>query len=337
MSGNMCIYQNDLFGFSAFIFIQKDSHIDLYVVDLIPIAIPFLKRFSSEPVIYYCHHPDLLATSRENTLKKLYRKPLDWIECKATKTSNITLVNSKYTASVFQDTFPEITTQVEILYPTISSSVVELLSSENDIKINSLIETIPNGSVVFLSINRFHPAKNLEVAILAMNHLKFIMEEQRWNSTYFILAGGYDPQSHINEINFTQLSEITKKFDLEKKIIFMKSPSDNTKVQLLKACSCLVYTPLKEHFGIVPLEAMMAKKPVIAFNSGGPRETVEHGENGYLCESNFESLAHFMNKMINDGNFNEMGEKGYQRLQNMFSNELFSDKLRNIVQNALED
>jgi alpha-1,3/alpha-1,6-mannosyltransferase len=44
-----------------------------------------------------------------------------------------------------------------------------------------------------------------------------------------------------------------------------------------------------EHFGIVPLEAMAARRPVIACDSGGPTESVDHQVTGrdrflvFLC------------------------------------------------------
>lgn len=46
----------------------------------------------------------------------------------------------------------------------------------------------------------------------------------------------------------------------------------------------LVYTPVNEHFGITPLEAMAAGRPVIACNTGGPCETVIHGQTGILVD-----------------------------------------------------
>lgn len=49
---------------------------------------------------------------------------------------------------------------------------------------------------------------------------------------------------------------------------------------LLAACTAVVYTPTNEHFGIVPLEAMAHGRPVVACNSGGPRESIEHGATG---------------------------------------------------------
>jgi len=45
----------------------------------------------------------------------------------------------------------------------------------------------------------------------------------------------------------------------------------------------LLYTPDREHFGIVPLEAMQLGLPVIAVNTGGPTETIRHQTTGYLC------------------------------------------------------
>lgn len=46
----------------------------------------------------------------------------------------------------------------------------------------------------------------------------------------------------------------------------------------------MLYTPENEHFGIVPLEAMVAGRPVIACNSGGPTETIQHCVTGLLSE-----------------------------------------------------
>jgi alpha-1,3/alpha-1,6-mannosyltransferase len=44
----------------------------------------------------------------------------------------------------------------------------------------------------------------------------------------------------------------------------------------------LIYTPENEHFGIVPLEAMLAGIPVLATNTGGPLETIYDGRIGWL-------------------------------------------------------
>ena len=47
---------------------------------------------------------------------------------------------------------------------------------------------------------------------------------------------------------------------------------------------------MREHFGIVPLEAMGLGTPVIAVNNGGPTETIVHDKTGFLCNSSAEVL-----------------------------------------------
>ncbi len=44
----------------------------------------------------------------------------------------------------------------------------------------------------------------------------------------------------------------------------------------------MLYTPQNEHFGIVPIEAMAAGRPVVACSSGGPLESVVEGVTGLL-------------------------------------------------------
>ena len=65
-------------------------------------------------------------------------------------------------------------------------------------------------------------------------------------------------------------------------VLFLLSVPASLKDLLLKNATLLVYTPSNEHFGIVPLEAMLARVPVLASNTGGPLETVVEGKTGWL-------------------------------------------------------
>ena len=66
--------------------------------------------------------------------------------------------------------------------------------------------------------------------------------------------------------------------------------SNEDKLFLLQKSDVNLYTPVGEHFGIVPLEAMAAGVPVIAMASGGPLETVKNGETGYLIPEPFGKI-----------------------------------------------
>jgi alpha-1,3/alpha-1,6-mannosyltransferase len=55
-----------------------------------------------------------------------------------------------------------------------------------------------------------------------------------------------------------------------------------------------------EHFGLVPLEAMAAQRPVVACASGGPKESVVHGVTGFLCDPTPASFAAAAQSLLED-------------------------------------
>ncbi|KAK4883560.1 hypothetical protein RN001_006879 [Aquatica leii] len=305
---------------------------DVYFVDQIPIAVPFIK-WAGGKVIYYCHHPDLLASPLGGSLKRIYRLPINWLELKGTSMADVILVNSKYTASVFHKTFPEITQSIEILYPTIASSYLDMIQNMKPKSIKTLIPELEplHDPFIFLSINRFHPAKKLELAIEALKMLQNKLSSKDWDRVHLIMAGGFDPHSTTNATYFSKLVKLSESKELSGKITFLKSPSDDLKADLLLACRCLIYTPVNEHFGIVPLEAMTAAKPVIACNSGGPCETIVDDVTGYLCEPTPASFSEGLFKILNNQDLLKMGVLGRERLEQCFSYNMFCTKVNKVV------
>lgn len=67
-----------------------------------------------------------------------------------------------------------------------------------------------------------------------------------------------------------------------KSVEFLGAVSDAQLVELYAQAKALLYPVEDEDFGIVPVEAMAFGTPVIAHESGGPKETVVHGKNGIL-------------------------------------------------------
>lgn len=93
---------------------------------------------------------------------------------------------------------------------------------------------------------------------------------------------------------FTIVWSEAKRLGIFKYVYFLKSISASLKSVLLEISSCILYTPINEHFGIVPLEAMSTGKPVIACNSGGPLETIVHGTTGILCAANYKVCIYYI-------------------------------------------
>ena len=106
-------------------------------------------------------------------------------------------------------------------------------------------------------------------------------------------------------------------------VLFLLSVPDQLKSTLLDNATLLVYTPSNEHFGIVPLEAMLAGTPVLAANSGGPLETIVDGETGWLRpadkSNDWTEVMHLVLHTLTNGELKAMGIAGQKHVKREFS------------------
>lgn len=117
-------------------------------------------------------------------------------------------------------------------------------------------------------------------------------------------------------------------------VIFLLSVPNALKAALLRTARLLVYTPAGEHFGIVPLEAMLARVPVLAANTGGPVETVVDGKTGWLrdpTDANAWSAVVRRAIAMTPTEANIMGRHGAERVKAEFARERMAERLDNIV------
>lgn len=303
--------------------------VDVVFVDQVSACVPLLKLLLPRDkcrVVFYCHFPDqLLATGRDTLLKRLYRGPIDWLEEATTGAADALLVNSQYTLSVFQKTFKGPSrTPPRIVYPSINTAAFDRIVPQP--LEGKLVPGMFNESIqLLLSINRFERKKNLAMAV---HCLRLVCDP----TVKLVIAGGYDPMNSENVEHFRELVHLVIDQDLADRVFFLKSPSDALKVSLLKRCVCLLYTPSHEHFGIVPLEAMYYGKPVVAVNSGGPKETIVHGHNGYLCEAYPQDFADAVVKLLAPGQAELFGLRGRQRFDELFSFAQFENNINNVLE-----
>ncbi|EXB22359.1 hypothetical protein L484_004352 [Morus notabilis] len=132
---------------------------DVILVDQVSVVNPLLKLKKSAKVVFYCHFPDLLLAQHSTLLRKMYRKPIDFVEEITTGMADLILVNSKFTASTFANTFKHLDArgiQPTVLYPAVN---VDQFDEPKSSRLN------------FLSINRFERKKNIDLAISAFSLL----------------------------------------------------------------------------------------------------------------------------------------------------------------------
>lgn len=124
----------------------------------------------------------------------------------------------------------------------------------------------------------------------------------------------------------------------ENEVIFLLSIPDALKRSLLKSARLLVYTPSNEHFGIVPLEAMLSGVPVLAANTGGPTETVVEAETGWLRKpGDVPEWTAVMDQVLNGLDAEAlagMGRKGAERVRDNFADTQMAERLEQILRGA---
>lgn len=324
----LCSYLRMIYAAVYVTFFSSLAAPDVVFVDQVSACVPVLKCRRQCKVVFYCHYPDQLLAARDLPLKRLYRMPLDRLEEATTARADSVLVNSRFTLGVFQRTFRRVQKQPDVLYPSINTAAIDRAGTMR------LEDVLPDedGDTecrrFLLSVNRFERKKNVGLAVQCLA----LLPDRRIK---LVVAGGFDPVNAENAEYFRELSELVRVSNLSDRVVFLKSPSDVAKITLLRHCSCLLYTPANEHFGIVPLEAMYCGKPVVAVNSGGPTETIVDGHNGYLRSAEPKEFADAVKQLLDSDERTKLfGKQGRKRFDDIFSFAAFKSKINGVLENV---
>jgi glycosyltransferase involved in cell wall biosynthesis len=129
----------------------------------------------------------------------------------------------------------------------------------------------------FFYPSRIAPEKNFEMAIEAFK--KFKRKHKEWK---FVIAGSLDRNRPEHVAYYNKIKEM---LGGDGKIM-LNLPTEKI-VELYSDCLCVLYTPVNEDYGLIPLEAFASYKPCIAINEGGPKELVRK-DAGYLVNNSAE-------------------------------------------------
>ncbi|GJJ08871.1 hypothetical protein Clacol_003091 [Clathrus columnatus] len=373
---------------------------DIFFIDQLSTAIPFLQRFAYRRVVFYGHFPDKLLAEGpfiENapkaptlTLKTLYRLPMDWIEDTTTRQADILLFNSKFTARVFKNYMSGLRKTSRVVYPGINTETydeplpVSLMSKNPDYiqEGRSLVGDVFSFRPTLVSLNRFEKKKNANLAINAfaevIKQLDASNQTKPLERLRLVLAGGFDPRLKDNIVTLkslidtceensltyriTPLTAIESIKDSEPKfrnlsnttdedpdIVFLLNFSRLQRNYLLKSPNtlALLYTPTNEHFGIIPVEGMLSRLPVIACDSGGPTESVldpvvredveEKERTGWLRPPDPNAWADAILTILNMSKAERalLGDRARKRAIEMFGLSAMAESIENALQEAI--
>lgn len=194
----------------------------------------------------------------------------------------------------------------------------------------------------FLSLNRYERKKNHALAIRALSELRRSLHSSNGNrdkdddngkpNVHLVIAGGYDLRLPENRAVGIELSALAAEVKVSNHVTLLRNVSDGLRTALLARCTAVLYTPANEHFGIVPLEAMRAARPVVAVRSGGPCETVVHSHTGFLCDATPDAFAGAMlHIVLNPDDASAMGSRGRTLVTDTFSRNALGRELDRVV------
>jgi glycogen(starch) synthase len=192
----------------------------------------------------------------------------------------------------------------------------------NDSKTFRLKFALPEEKIV-LYVGRLVYEKGIHILINAVPKIL-----SKVDAKFIIVGSGYMKE---------QLLNIVRSMGLEHKVLFEGFLDEETLVKLQKIADVSVVPSLFEPFGIVALEAMAAKSPVVVSDTGGLSEIVDHDFSGVkVYPNNPDSLAWGISKVLLDQNYaNHLRENAYRKVQEKYDWEKIAQQTKRIYEGVL--
>ena len=182
----------------------------------------------------------------------------------------------------------------------------------------------PNEKIVFF-IGRMVREKGAQLLIEALPRLRF-----QYHDAKLVIAGGGD-RSHLE--NLARYSGMIKH------VYFTGRVSDADRDRLYRVADVACYPSLYEPFGIVALEAMAARVPVVVSNAGGLPEVVEHDVTGTVTYAGDpDSLAWGVARVLKNPDFaNRMADAAAERVETIFNWNVIARQTKAVYERVWND
>jgi len=167
---------------------------------------------------------------------------------------------------------------------------------------------IDSSERIVLFVGRLVPQKGVEYLIMATPKIVAQHPEAR----IVIVGDGWSKD---------QLWNLAASTGYRHKITFLGFLSDQDLIELTLSSDVLVVPSIYEPFGIVALEGMAAGVPVVASNTGGLAEVIEHDKTGFLAyRENSDSIAWGVNKILSDSDYaSQLVQNAKRKIREVYS------------------
>lgn len=201
----------------------------------------------------------------------------------------------------------------------------------------------PSYQKLTRSTDKIKDKKNGQIALLCVGNYREIKGQKYLIETVKIIN---NPQVILYLVGspdrdypyYLNLKDQIIKNNLEKQVFFTGWLQGKELAQMYLSADIFVLPSLYEAFGMVLLEAMSYKLPVVASNIGGIPEIVNDGENGFLSSpSDPDLLAFALQKLIKSKELRvKLGKRGNEMVRSFPSWETVCSKFYKIINGSVK-
>lgn len=253
--------------------------------------------------------------------KNSYRNLLTGIGLRLIPTIYVT--NSEFTANSLRKH------SLNKIYVNYLSSDIETFDNIDALDARKILLdefNIPYNNIIFTIVGRIQEWKGQDTVIKSFGKLR------NDKNVKLLIVGDYSFEK--DKIYYNNLISLANN---NKNIIFTGFRKDIPII--MKGSDVIIHASKEpEPFGIVIVEAMMSKKPVIATSHGGPLEIINNKKTGLLFNpEDSETLTECMdNLIVNEKQRSKLAESAYKVSKKKFTMSVSVSNLENIIDTIIE-
>lgn len=279
-----------------------------------------LKHVFRKPLVATIHSTEI---GRRNGIHVTYERMIHETEAWLTHEAWRAICCSEYMVSHVQWAFGLPRDKIIMIPNGVNANVYESYRQEDLTAFRNRF-ALPEEKIV-LFVGRLVFEKGVHVLVNAVPKVL-----SRVNAKFVIVGNGYMKD---------QLSGLVRNMGLTHKIMFAGFVDDET-LRKLQICADVSVVPsLFEPFGIVALEAMAARSPVVVSDTGGLSEIVEHDVSGVkVFAGNPDSFAWGISRVLTDSGYaNWLRTNAYRKIGERYNWEKIADQTKNAYTQVISE
>lgn len=261
-------------------------------------------------MINYCHSPprwlnDLLdhrlssLPSFARPFAKCYMTGMDVLDARSTDRVDAFIANSEVIRDRIRRYYRR---DASVVYPPIETENIESGESDGDF---------------YLMVGRVVESKRPKTVVEAFEQLDSELK----------IAGGADNEPMFGTSTLEEVRSLAGP-----NVDVLGYVSDERKQELLRRAKAVIYLPVREDFGMVPIEALAAGTPVVAANEGFPAIAIDDEETGFVVQPTVEGVVEGVER-IDSTSFDP---SDLEVVAEQFSVERFERRIRSFVSEFCE-